>query len=388
MQGGTRRELFGAMAAGAAAAALPSGQAQAAPASDSLAALARAKGLTGFGSAIGGVDRPGTAFSDEGVREIHVRECNIMVHENDLKWTVLRPNATDYNFHNADRLMAWAEAIGMKVRGHTLTWLRPDRNPDWLNNHDFGSRPATEAERMVREHISTVCRRYGDRIFTWDVTNEAIDPRTGGLRTDAFSRHLGETLLDIAFDAARQAVPNAILVYNDFMTWGVNSARHRDGVLGLLQRLKARRVPVQMFGIQAHIGAGEIGEVRGTMTFDAREEADWKAFMDAAVALVPRLAITELDVSETGTPADIDARDRIMADLLRRYMDMMLRYPGLDHIIAWGMMDHYSWLQGRTRRPDGRLKRPTLYDGNYRPKPMREALAAALRAAPPRRTPA
>jgi endo-1,4-beta-xylanase len=60
----------------------------------------------------------------------------------------------------------------------------------------------------------------------------------------------------------------------------------------------------------------------------------------------------------------------------------MLRYPQLDHIMAWGMCDPYSWLQGRTRRADGRLKRPTLYDGDYRPKLMREAMAAALRAAP------
>src|SRR5205085_11835511 len=131
----------------------------------------------------------------------------------------------------------------------------------------------------------------------------------------------GENLLDIAFDAAHQAVPNAILVYNDFMSWGANFARHREGVLALLQRLKSRRVPVQMLGVQSHIGAGEIGDVRGTMTFDAREAAEWKAFMDAAEALVPRFAITEFDVSEIGTPADIEARDRIMADLVRRYMD-------------------------------------------------------------------
>jgi endo-1,4-beta-xylanase len=384
MDGTTRRDWLGGLAAGAALAALPGAPARAAPASGSLAALAVAKGLTGFGSAIGGVDRPSSAFSDEGVREIHLRECNIMVPENDLKWTVLRPNPTDFSFHNADRLMSWAEQNGMKVRGHTLAWLRPDRNPDWLNAYDFGPRPGTEAERLLREHISTVCRRYGDRIFVWDVVNEAIDPTTGGLRTDAFSKHLGETLLDIAFDAAREAAPKAVLVYNDFMTWGETSARHRDGVLALLQRLKTRRAPVHMLGVQAHIGAGEIGGVRGTMSFDAREAADWKTFVDAAAGMGHRLAITEFDVSETGTPAAIDDRDRIMADLTRRYMDMMLSYRQLDHIMAWGMLDPYSWLQGRTRRTDGRLKRPTLYGSDYRPKPMREAIAAALRAAPMR----
>ena len=51
-----------------------------------------------------------------------------------------------------------------------------------------------------------------------------------------------------------------------------------------------------------------------------------------------------------------ETRDRIIADLARRYLDMMLRYPGLDHVMCWGMLDHHSWLQVRTRRADGMLK--------------------------------
>jgi len=378
----TRRTCMAIAAMGAAAAI---GNAKAATAGSdpqSLAALAKAKGLTGFGSAIGGVDQPGSAFSDFGARQIQVRECNILVPENELKWTALRPNPRDFNFHGADVLLDWAEQNGMKIRGHNLLWLRPDRNSDWLNNYDFGSRPGAEAERLLREHVTTVCKRYGNRIFTWDVVNEAIDPTTGGMRDMVFSRHLGDDCMDIVFDAARKAAPRASLVYNDFMTWGDNSARHRDGVLKLLDRMKTRKVPVDVLGVQSHIGAGEIGNVKGTMTFDAREEADWKNFMDAATAMYPRLHITEFDVSELGTPADIVARDRIIADLARRYLDMMLRYRGLDHVMCWGLMDHHSWLQGRTRRPDGMLKRGCPYDPNYQPKPLREAIATAFRNAP------
>jgi endo-1,4-beta-xylanase len=383
----TRRSCMAVAALGGAAM-MVARQAQAATAGSdpqSLAALARAKGLTGFGSAMGGVDRPGSAFSDLGARQIQLRECNILVPENELKWTGVRPGPKEFTFHDADVLVDWAEQNGMKVRGHNLLWLRPDRNSDWLNNYDFGPRPGTEAERLLREHVTTVCRHYGDRIFTWDVVNEAIDPATGGMRDMVFSRHLGDDCMDIVFDAARKAAPQASLVYNDFMTWGDNSARHREGVLKLLDRMKSRKVPVDVLGVQSHIGAGEIGNVKGTMTFDAREEADWKSFMDAATALYPRLQITEFDVSEVGTPADIPARDRIIADLTRRYLDMMLRYPGLDHVMCWGMLDHHSWLQSRTRRADGMLKRGCPYDPNYQPKPMRQAIAEAFRNAPARR---
>jgi len=290
----TRRVCIAA-AAGAALAASANISKAAVGGSDpqSLAGLAKAKGLTGFGNAIGGVGQPGSAFEDSGARQIQLYECNILVPENELKWTAVHPNPRDFDFHGADVLVDWAEQNGMKIRGHNLLWLRPDRNSDWLNNYDFGSRPGAEAERLLREHVSTVCKRYGDRIFTWDVVNEAIDPASGKMRDFVFSRHLGDDCMDIVFDAARQAAPHAQLVYNDFMTWGGNSARHREGVLKLLDRMKSRKVPVDVLGVQSHIGAGEIGGVKGTMTFDAREEADWKSFMDAATALYPRLQITD-----------------------------------------------------------------------------------------------
>jgi len=382
----TRRSCMAVAVAGAALAAAGTVARATVGGSDpqSLAGLARAKGLTGFGNAIGGVDQPGSAFSDLGAREIQLHECNILVPENELKWTAVHPGPKQFDFHGADGLADWAERNGMKIRGHNLLWLRPDRNSDWLNNYDFGARPSTEAERLLREHVNTVCRRYGNRIFTWDVVNEAIDPATGKMRDMVFSKHLGDDCMDIVFDAARRATPHAQLVYNDFMTWGDNSARHREGVLRLLDRMHSRKVPVDVLGVQSHIGAGEIGGVKGTMTFDAREEADWKSFMDAATALYPRLQITEFDVSEVGTPADIPARDRIIADLARRYLDMMLRYPGLDHVMCWGMLDHHSWLQSRTRRADGMLKRGCPYDPNYQPKPLRQAIADAFRNAPMR----
>src|SRR3954469_1377883 len=97
----TRRSCMAA-AALAGAAVMAADKAQAAVAGSdpqSLAGLARAKGLTGFGNAIGGVGVPGSALSDFGARQIQLRECNILVPENELKWTAVRPNPKDFNFY-------------------------------------------------------------------------------------------------------------------------------------------------------------------------------------------------------------------------------------------------------------------------------------------------
>ncbi|HEX4105848.1 MAG TPA: endo-1,4-beta-xylanase [Rhizomicrobium sp.] len=373
MAGISRREWLGL----ASVAVMASG-AKAAPSPQSLDGLAKAKGLTGFGSCIGGSgSRMLSSFNDEGAREIHRSECGIVVPENELKWIALRPDPKEFNFYRADQIVDWAGQNEMKVRGHTLLWNRPEYMPEWLLNYDFGPRPATEAERLLREHITTVCRHYGTRIFTYDVVNETIDPDTGGMRDSVFTRALGDAAIDIAFDAARQAAPEARLVYNDYMDWSTASAKHRAGVLRLLERLKASKVPVQVLGLQSHLAPGK-------SNFNNADQAEWRRFIDAAVAMGLDLAITEFDVEDQTMAADIVTRDAQVADLARRYLDVALSYRQLNYVMAWGMMDHYSWLQGRLLRADGRLKRGSPYDDNYQPKRLRTAIADAFSAAPMR----
>lgn len=383
----TRRDLAGLVALGAVTAGMAaSAPARAATGADSLDALAKAKGFTGFGSAAGGgAEEFASSFNDAGVRAIHQRDCGILVCENETKWIPLRPNPKEYSFYLADRMVDFAQANNMLMRGHTLLWQKTQYFPKWLMNYDFGTRPATEAERLLREHITTVCSHFGSRIFSYDVVNETVDEITGEIRQTPFTRYLGDTAIDICFDAAQKAAPHAKLVYNDYMGWGPASARHRDGVLKLLARLKANKAPVHHLGIQSHIGPGTNPESQGPNSFSAADQAAWKQFLDAAVAMDLRLCLTEFDVSERGTPPDIAQRDRFMADLARRFLDFMFAYRQTDYLTAWGMVDNYSWLQlYGGKRPDGMIKRPSLYDGNYQPKPMRQAIAEAFRNAPPR----
>jgi endo-1,4-beta-xylanase len=97
------------------------------------------------------------------------------------------------------------------------------------------------------------------------------------------------------------------------------------------------------------------------------------------------LLITEFDVNDRDLPADVVVRDRAVADHARAYLDLMLSYPRLGDILAWGMSDLHSWLQNNTRRPDGLAKRPCPYDADFRPKPLRTVIAESLRGAVPHR---
>jgi endo-1,4-beta-xylanase len=395
MEGLTRRALgklavlggAAAVSAAASAATVPAALDSLATVPDSLDALAKVKGFSGFGTSMGAgstaAQGGSLSFNDAGVRAIHLRECGILVCETEMKWVALRPDPKEYTFYQADRMVDWARDNHVLMRGHTLLWNQPQWFPKWVGNYDFGTRPATEAERLLREHITTVCTHFGTRVFTYDVVNEAIDESTGEIIETVFTKYLGPEAIDICFDAAHKAAPHAKLVYNDFVSWGAGHAKYREGVLRLLSRLKANKVPVDVLGVQSHIGQDFSPDSLGSNTFNAADQAVWKQYLDAASSMGLRLAITEFDVSERGTPSDIVERDRQIADLAHRYLDFMFGYRNLDYMMVWGLMDHYSWLQDTGgRRLDGMLKRPSPFDDNYQPKPLRQAIAAAFRNAP------
>jgi endo-1,4-beta-xylanase len=372
-----RQALLGAAAAAIASPVLAESKVQ------PLKSLAKQKGLV-FGSAVG-AGAPGSltgSFEDARYRAILADECGVLVPENELKWYVLRPAEKTFAFQRADRIAAFAAEHGAGLRGHTLLWHHPQWFPAWLKDYDFGSKPAARVEAMLAEHIDKVCAHY-PQIYSWDVVNETVDPADGALRRTVFSDAMGgvEPVLDASFHLARKAAPKARLVYNDYMSWEVGNEKHRYGVLKLLEGLRKRNVPVDALGIQSHIGAENADSFTG---FGRPQEKAWRAFVDEAVGMGYDLALTEFDVHDKGLPVDFAQRDAAVAAYGKAYLDLMLSYRQTRELLAWGMVDKYSWLQNQWLRQDKASKRPTLYDDAYRPKPLREAVAQALRDAPAR----
>jgi endo-1,4-beta-xylanase len=304
----------------------------------------------------------------------------VIVPENELKWQATRPAPDKFDFARMDAIVAWAQANKLAVRGHTLFWDRPERFPKWLVGYDFGARPAREAERLLTTHIHTVTDRYRGVIQSYDVINEAVDERTGAPRVNNVTRALGspEALVDLAFHTARERLPQAQLVYNDFMSWEPGSRAHCSGVLRLLEGFRKRGTPVDALGIQSHIEMFSIDPASGVGPY---LESEWRRFLDEVVGMGYRLLITEFDVKDKALPGDIALRDERIADFARRYFDVMLDYDALGDVLAWGMVDKFSWLQGFAARDDKLEVRGTPYGDDYRPKPMRAALAQAFAAA-------
>ena len=371
----TRRHAIAAVAAACSTA----GIAQQPPSNspDSLDALARRSGRR-FGSAVAWSPKGADAgsFNNPAYARLLESDCELLVPENQLKWQWVRRSPGEFDFRAFDAIAGYAAAHGFKLRGHTLFWTPTKWYPKWLAEMHFGS--AAEAERLLATHVQTVCRYAGDRIYSYDVVNEAVQPETGQIRDTNVTRALGgEAFLDLMFHTARETAPRAQLVYNDYMSWERNSddETHIRGVLKLLEGFKKRGTPVDALGVQSHI---RLLKPLSVAEIVRELEGPWRRFLDEVVAMGYQLLITEFDVNDKMAPTEVAVRDRMVADYGKAYLDIMLTYPQLGDVLCWGMCDRYSWLENFDPRADKARKRGTPYDLNFRAKPLRQAIGSAF----------
>jgi endo-1,4-beta-xylanase len=292
--------------------------------------------------------------SDQAYANLVREQSNIIVAENAMKWGPLRPTMDTYKFDDADALVAFAERNKIKVRGHNLCWHR--QLPAWFQ----AQATTTNARSLLASHIEQVAGRYAGRMHSWDVVNEAIlptDGRADGLRDSPWLRLIGDDYIELAFQTARNADPQALLTYNDYGMEGEGAAseRKREDVLILLRRLKARHVPVDAVGIQSHITAGHTygpGLLR---------------FMAEARGMDLQVFLTEMDVNDREWPADDNVRDAAVAEAYGGYLDQTLRDPSVRAVLTWGITDRWTWLNGENSRKDKLPERCLPFDAQGAP---------------------
>ncbi len=291
-----------------------------------------------------------------GYAALVAEQSSLVVAENEMKWARLRPTIDTYEFEQADALVAFAEKHRIKVRGHNLCWHR--QLPGWFE----AEANAGNARRLLTEHIERVTGRYAGRMHSWDVMNEAVrveDGRPDGLRDSPWLRLVGEEYLEVAFHAARQADPTALLAYNEYGIEGEDAKDEakRVAVLELLRRLKARNVPVDAVGVQSHLSAGA-GHIYG---------AGLVRFLTEVKELGLQVFVTEMDVNDRALAGDVGLRDKEVAGVYGRYLAMMLRDTNVTAVLTWGITDKLTWLNGEDARADHLPERCLPFDEAMRP---------------------
>ena len=301
-----------------------------------------------------------------------VADCALVVPTVEMKWGFVERRKGVLDFSAADAIVAFARDNGLAVRGHTAVWYvnLPPWLPAALGFPDGGD--------LFDRHVRDVLGHFGDSIASWDVVNEAIEPKYGlpsSLRNSIFYKTLGADYIARAFRIAREALPNTPLYYNDF---GIEyddgyQAQKRTATLALLASLRKDGL-VDGFGAQSHLQTG--------WSFDPRV---FRRFLADVADLGLSILLTEFDVNDTRTPADEPSRDQAIADHAQRYLDAALDEKAVKGLIAWGLSDRYTWLNTPPfARADGLSSRGQPLDAALARKPLWAAIARALDNAPKR----
>jgi endo-1,4-beta-xylanase len=346
------------------------------------ATLAARYGTVGY--PIGAAIEPGSTTGDDAT--LLRRHFSSLTAENAMKPDTLWPNGPPSapNFAPADQIVAFAEANGMAVRGHTLLWHRTA--PAWLFQGDTSNAAnyRFDVQENLRTYITTIMTHFPE-VYAWDVVNEvatdepdAVNPyRTdspwyqaysfGGLRGADYVRDAFVIANVVRTQMGRNS-SNLKLMLNDYNT---ELPGKRANVMRIVEELFDDGVPIDGVGHQFHLQLGT--SVSGVI-------AAFEAVEDLSTTLENH--VTELDVSIYNDPGECFSQQTIppcradygatppqsalsqQATLYRALFNAFDR-ESVTSITTWGIADNHTWLN---TFPVTRTNRPLLFDTSRLPK--------------------
>lgn len=293
----------------------------------------------------------------------------VMGREFNAAVSIVFPNLTEperdrFDFDAMDEAMSFAKQHKMKLMGHCLVYRNMQTGP-WMNFRSAacGGWSKKELDDILKEHIQAVVRHGGDTYYSWEVVNEPTNPTHNG----CWSRVLGEDDYIIkAFQYAREANPDALLLLNDtFGQGGIDKAR-ADEFFSLVNRLKKKGAPIDAVGTEMH---WELPQLRPTYL------DEFKDFLENARKAGVKVHITEMDVYQG--PDDTPEAFNKQKEVFYNVVHTCLKDSNCIGFMTWGIADRYTWLRTSDWKNLPNAK-PVLFDDSYAKKPAYYGVLQAL----------
>lgn len=272
------------------------------------------------------------------------------------------------NLAKASRMLQYAAANNIPVRGHTLVWH--SQTPDWFfkeNYSDSGAWVTPEVmdqrmENYIKNVMQTLAEDYPDvQFYAWDVVNEAMSEEGGPRAAGSNNVKSGESawvsvygdnsFVEKAFIYARKYAPKGCsLFYNDYNEY---MSTKMDSIYALVKDLYDKGL-CDGVGMQSHLD----------MDFPNAEfyENAVRKYMQIGCEIqVTELDITTWDFTEDGAKKQ-GVRYGEIFDVLKRAVD---DGANITCVAIWGMIDPNSWRADRV---------PLIFDGEYQAKPAYYAI--------------
>lgn len=304
-------------------------------------------------------------------RNTAATEFNLAIIDGELHWNLaappFRPDRTHYNFAYADRVVDFARANGMEVQAHHLVWGYDMFLPEWLVKGNFSR---DDLLAILHENIQTILKHYQGRVSEYVVVNEAFTP--SGYVQNFWYNNLGPDYIEMSFRWAREADPNAILIYSDFDAEVIDDKSNR--IYEMVKDFKARGVPIDGIGMQMHW----LNPAYQTNGIPSKQEviANMKRFGELGV----KIYVTEFDVNLANVQGTQQQRRNYEAQVYKEMVEACLESEVCKSFSMFGFTDAMSWYTisscpGCFGDPNAE---PLVFDKDYKPKPAYFAVRDAL----------
>jgi GH35 family endo-1,4-beta-xylanase len=276
-----------------------------------------------------------------------------------LKWDLVQPEQGTENYETGKKYVNLAKNNDMEpILGPIIYKYE---YPAWLEQSNLSNE---ELEQAIRNRVRSILQRFKGDIKYAIVVNE-FHPTP--YEKDYLYSRLGERYVEIAFDEARKANPEAILIYND---GAIESPRWPwyKSTYDLVRKLKAKGL-IDAVGMQGHFNQPNWTKVPSNEEFIQAIRSFRQLGLD--------VYITEMDVSLTekqGNDRFLYQAD-IYYNLIKTYLEET-KDQKTRIINFFGWRDNHSWIEkdlGNYPNAD-----PLLIDDNGNPKLAYYALLKLL----------
>ena len=247
--------------------------------------------------------------------------------ENAGKWgSVQGGSASTFNWASLDAMYKYTQDNNILFKEHCFFWAA--QQPSMATNSNI--------ETVAKAWMKTFCDRYPKTAMI-DVFNESLH------NSPAYKTGMGGTgttgydWLITAFTWAREACPNALLLYNDYNT--IEYSNENSGVIKLVKAVKAA-APIDGVGCQGH----DVGKVSASTV---------TTYVNNIITQtgVP-VYITEMDVGE--------ADDNTQMTKIKDVVTPLWANDQVKGITYWGYIVGRTWRSNTGLMTDSGTKRAAL----------------------------
>ncbi|MGG6240188.1 endo-1,4-beta-xylanase [Nodosilinea sp. AN01ver1] len=248
-------------------------------------------------------------------------------------WQPMEPERGQPSYSEVDTQVAWLAQFGIAPKGHPLVWFYDGIVPDWVK-----PLPYEVVKAELQQRILAITQRYGDRIPTYDVINEAHGaPWANALGYDQ-AQFLDLTRM--ACETARVGNPNVQRVVNSCCLWARNVALYgppQRSPYSYLQACLAADIDFEVIGLQLYYPDQDMFEI--------------DRMLDRFVALGKPIHITEMGCSsDTGTDENSQLgealgqwhgpwSEAVQADWVEQIYTLAYSKPAIETVSWWDLSD-------------------------------------------------